>query len=53
MEEDFEKNLIAYIGDNFDVLSDETLLSSDGETLKTYDIERLAKHFYELGMNSK
>ena len=53
MRENFENELLSYISDKFTVCNDETLLSSDGVELKTYDIEGVAKYFYELGKNDK
>ena len=53
MKEELEKNIVAYIGNNFTVCNDGTLLSSDGTELKANDIEIVARYFYELGRSEK
>lgn len=43
--EDIEKEISAYISNNFDVLNDETLEKRGGDPLTTFDIAHTAVHF--------
>ena len=50
-EADIEKELVYYHNENFSPCNDGTLLSCEtGSELTWYDYERIAKHFFELGM---
>ena len=53
-EVDLEKELVDYHNENFNPCDDGTLLSVEtGSELAWYDYERIAKHFFELGLRYK
>lgn len=51
-EGELEKEMTAYIEQHFHIRYDETL-EVGNDPLTTYDFEKIARHFYELGKNSK
>ena len=55
-EVDFEVEIYRYIGEHFNVYDDgnQTLQTKDKKSLiGRYDAEKIAKHFFELGLNMK
>lgn len=53
-EVDLEKELVDYHNENFSPCNDGTLLSCEtGSELTWYDYERIAKHFFELGLKAQ